>query len=93
LPSGASNQHLKQPALLCGGLLLKQLACLARQTQRIDGLLDRRWRRLLNILNLAHQALLLMAPLGGALVEELAGDATVELGPDRVLTSDRTRPG
>jgi hypothetical protein len=54
LPSGASNQHLKQPALPCGGLLLKQLACLARQTQRIDGLLDRRWRRLLNILNLAH---------------------------------------
>jgi hypothetical protein len=73
------NHQLQQSALLGGWLLLKQLGCLARQAQCIYRLLDRRRRGLPNLLNLAQLAILLASPLGGALVEELSGDAAIEL--------------
>ncbi|HEY7334980.1 MAG TPA: hypothetical protein VH639_08855 [Bryobacteraceae bacterium] len=77
LPGGLFNNRLQQPALLRCGLLKKQLARSARQAKHIDGLFDRDWRGLLDILNLASQTILLLPQHGGLLVKELLGNAAV----------------
>ena len=58
--------------------LHEQLARPARQAKRIECLVDRRRRCLLNILDLAQQAVLFRAPRGRLLVEELRRDSSVE---------------
>jgi hypothetical protein len=78
-PRGFFDHHLKQPALLGGGLLQEQLARTARQVQHVDGVIDWGQRGLLDILNLAQQTILLSTPGSRMLVEKLLGDAPVEL--------------
>ena len=64
--------------MLAAGLLEEQLARPARQAKHIEGLIDRRQRGFLNILDLAEQTILLSAQRGSLLIEELLRDAPIE---------------
>ena len=79
LPSRLFDNQLKQSALLGGGLLEEQLAGPARQAEHVNGLIDWSQRGHLDILDFAHQAILLAAPDARMLVEKLLREAPVEL--------------
>ena len=78
LPSRFLHNHLEQPALFDGGLLEEQFARPTRQAKHVNGLIDRDWCGLPDVLDLAKETILFAAQGASLFIEKLLRDAPVE---------------